>query len=123
MALPIVTAVRDYDYMIKFTGTADDPFVASSERRVDHKVLEEEMRNAEIDFEHLAEEVDPPVKEIIPTGPWSADDKPIWGRRYLVNAETTWRRFYKRLLALVAAEFFILLPGVGIILATMIPNQ
>ena len=123
MALPIVTAVRDYDYMIKFTGTADDPFVASSERRVDHKVLEEEMRNAEIDFEHLAEEVDPPVKEIIPTGPWSADDEPIWGRRYLVNAETTWRRFYKRLLALVAAEFFILLPGVGIILATMIPNQ
>ena len=123
MAMPLVTAVRDYEYMVKFGGTADDPFVASSERRVDHKVLEEEMRKAEVDFEHLAEKVDPPVKEAIPTGPWNADDEPIWGRRYLLNAENTWTLYFQRLLAVVAADFFIIGPGAGIILAAMIPNQ
>ncbi|KAH8907481.1 hypothetical protein BR93DRAFT_549220 [Coniochaeta sp. PMI_546] len=109
-----IKTVRDYDYMIGFAGTDDDPFVASSERRVDHKILEEEMNRAGITSTGT---------KFIPTGPWSPDDEPIWGRRYLGNVKNVWRRMFRRALALLAAYFFLLLPVTGIILATVVPDQ
>ncbi|KAK3371097.1 hypothetical protein B0T24DRAFT_530518 [Lasiosphaeria ovina] len=115
-------AVRDYDYMIGFAGTDDDPFVTSSEHRVDHKILEEEMHKANIDFGFLAE-IHPKDTTIIPTGPWSPDDEPIWGRRYLANVTSAWERTAQRVFAIFAAYTFVLLPVIGIILATLIPDQ
>jgi len=95
MIFTVVRAIQDYEYMVQFVGTGDDPFVASSERRVDHKILVEEMNEAGIDFARLA---GPDISRqdvklvVLPTGPWSADDTPIWGYRYLSNAKGGWIR-------------------------------
>lgn len=123
--LTIVKAVQDYDYMVQFIRTRDDPFIASSERRVDHKILIKEMSKAEIDFARLADlEIGlQGAKSIaIPAGPWSPNDEPIWGKRYLSNMRSELRRVLERCMALVAAYAFLLAPIALILVGTLIPG-
>ncbi|KAM7209774.1 hypothetical protein V8F06_014842 [Rhypophila decipiens] len=124
-----VKAVRDYEFMAGFAGEVDDPFKASSEHRVDHKILEEEMHKAGIDFSFLAQGIhskdpDSPSNPLIfPTGPWNVNDSPIWGRRHLKDSETRKMRMWRRLGALVVVQFTVQVPVVGIVLATLIPGS
>ncbi|EFY91180.1 hypothetical protein MAC_02851 [Metarhizium acridum CQMa 102] len=124
MILTAVKAVQDYDYMVQFIRTRDDPFIASSERRVDHKILFEEMNKAGIDFARLA---GPEISlqgakpMVIPAGPWSPKDEPVWGKRYLSNMRSKLRRFWDRGMALVAAYAFLLTPIVLIFVETLTP--
>ncbi|KAG8410741.1 hypothetical protein J3458_016841 [Metarhizium acridum] len=119
-----IKAVQDYDYMVQFIRTRDDPFIASSERRVDHKILFEEMNKAGIDFARLA---GPEISfqgakpMVIPAGPWSPKDEPVWGKRYLSNMRSKLRRFWDRGMALVAAYAFLLTPIVLIFVETLTP--
>ncbi|KFG79810.1 hypothetical protein MANI_026961 [Metarhizium anisopliae] len=79
-----IKAVQDYDYMVQFIRTRDDPFIASSERRVDHKILIQEMDKAGIDFARLAHleiSLGGAKAIVIPAGPWSPNDEPIWGKK------------------------------------------
>ncbi|KAG8410449.1 hypothetical protein J3459_017127 [Metarhizium acridum] len=120
-----IKAVQDYDYMVQFLRTRDDPFIASSERRVDHKILFEEMNKAGIDFARLA---GPEISlqgakpMVIPAGPWSPKDEPVWGKRYLSNMRSKLRRFWDRGMALVAAYAFLLTPIVLIFVETLTPT-
>lgn len=125
----VVKAVRDYEYMIGFSATKNDPFVASSEHRVDHKILEEEMHHAGVDFTFLAGLLGDGIEKkavsnkILPTGPWSATNEPIWGKRYLGYMKNIWKDMGMRFGALCLAYGFVLLPAGGIILATLLPNE
>lgn len=105
--------------MVGFAGKANDPFVATSEHRVDHKILEDEMHNAGIDFGFLVKNVHsqyehPEVDDsvlVLRTGRWSVTNSPIWGTRYLKPDKKYWRR----LIALGVAYVFVLLPGILIV--------
>lgn len=110
--------MQDYEYMIKFIGTGNDPFVASSERLVDHKVLVEAMDRNGITFGGLAADTAP-----FPTGPWNPNNEPVWGSVYLSNLKAAWRRLVKRCVYLGVAYFFLVLPATGIVLATLLPTQ
>lgn len=120
VAANIVKAVRDYDYMVGFAGETHDPFVASSEHRVDHKILEDEMHNTGIDFGFLTDQVDfqnNGVRQIfiLPTGPWDAEDSPIWGGRYLKPVQ----KWSIRLGTLIIAYTYTIVPGALIVAASL----
>ncbi|KID81584.1 hypothetical protein MGU_11075 [Metarhizium guizhouense ARSEF 977] len=122
--LTIVKAVQDYDYMVQFIRTRDDPFIASSERRVDHKILIQEMDKAGIDFARLADleiSLRGAKSIVIPAGPWSPNDEPIWGKRYLSNMRSELKRVLERCMALAAAYAFLLAPIVLIFAETLTP--
>ncbi|KAK9445205.1 hypothetical protein VB005_00313 [Metarhizium brunneum] len=119
-----IKAVQDYDYMVQFIRTRDDPFIASSERRVDHKILIQEMDKAGIDFARLAHleiGLGGAKAIVIPAGPWSPNDEPIWGKRYLSNMRSELRRVVERCMALAAAYAFLVAPIVLIFAETLTP--
>lgn len=110
--------------MVQFIRTRDDPFIASSERRVDHKILIQEMDKAGIDFARLADleiSLGGAKAIVIPAGPWSPNDEPIWGKRYLSNMRSELRRVLERCMALAAAYAFLVAPIVLIFAETLTP--
>ncbi|KAK1756973.1 hypothetical protein QBC47DRAFT_400600 [Echria macrotheca] len=114
-----IKAVRDYDYMAQFSGQKDSPFTASSENKVDHKILEEETYNAELTFEFL-ESLQPGGKmTVIPTGPWSPDDDPIWGKYYLTADKVKTRNWAFRVRGAATVVGGLYLPFFGIFATTL----
>ena len=116
--------MQDYDFMIDSAEQANNPFIASSVRRVDHKILAGEMDAAGIHVGSLLRGADGADGgdgdgrrvTISHRGRWDAHDEPIWGWKYPQGVRD---RVLERVPYVSVANIFILVPSFLIIFTTL----
>ncbi|PNP54164.1 hypothetical protein THARTR1_05371 [Trichoderma harzianum] len=100
-----VQAVQDHEYMGRFLGSPDDPFIASSERAHDDMFL-----TSAIMF-HSKEAADIALLETaIPTGPWEARRQKLVKPIASTRGETRKKAFLSRIGGAVVGGAFLIFP-------------
>lgn len=105
-----VQAVRDYEYMKKFSGQTYDPFIVSSERYHERELLVEALDINGLDLFTTARK----KEEAIPTGPWEKYSPKgqvlIGGTRPDAEAEALYKAFWRRMAGAVLGGAFLVGP-------------